>query len=102
MLTAAIFAALLGLASASPLRGRSLYAVKETHPVPSQWTKVAPAPGNHMIQLQIGLKQSQFDELERHLYEGISECPYPTFIELTILTLHSLGSSASSLWTTPD
>jgi tripeptidyl-peptidase-1 len=72
MLTSALFTAVLaGLASASPLRVRSPYAVKETHPVPSHWTEIASAPANHMIQLQIGLKQSQFDELERHLYEGM-------------------------------
>jgi tripeptidyl-peptidase I len=72
MLTSAVVTALLaGFASASPLRIRSPYAVKETHPVPRQWSKVAPAPENHIIQLQIGLKQSQFDELERHLYEGM-------------------------------
>ena len=28
-----------------------------------------------MIHMQIGLKQSQFDELERHLYEGIAKHP---------------------------
>ncbi|KAA6413001.1 MAG: tripeptidyl peptidase [Lasallia pustulata] len=33
------------------------------------WTRVGPAPADHRINLQIGLKQSQFDELERHLYE---------------------------------
>ena len=44
--------------------------VKETHTVPSQWSKVGPAPAGHVINLQIGLKQSQFDELERHLLEG--------------------------------
>ena len=72
MLTSALFTALVaGFASASPLRVRSPYVVKETHSVPHQWTEVAPAPANHIIQLQIGLKQSQFDELERHLYEGI-------------------------------
>jgi tripeptidyl-peptidase-1 len=70
MLTVSIFTALLALASASPLRARSPYVVKETHPVPSQWTEVAPAPGSHKIQLQIGLKQSQFDQLEKDLYEG--------------------------------
>lgn len=47
------------------------YVVEETHPVPSQWTEVAPAPAKHIVQLQIGLKQGQFEELERHLYEGI-------------------------------
>lgn len=70
MLTSIGFAALFAaLATASPVR-RSDYAVKETHPVPQKWSKVGPAPADHVIKLQIGLKQSQFDELERHLYEG--------------------------------
>ena len=73
MLATAILTALLGFASASPLRVRSPYVVKETHPVPSQWQKLAPAPKDHMIHLRIGLKQSQFNELERHLYEGMPE-----------------------------
>lgn len=51
-------------------RGRSTYAVKERHHVPRKWTRVGPAPAWHTIQIQIGLKQSRFDELERHLYEG--------------------------------
>jgi tripeptidyl-peptidase-1 len=33
---------------------------------------VSRAPGDHMLHMQIGLKQERFDELERHLYEGIS------------------------------
>jgi tripeptidyl-peptidase-1 len=49
---------------------RSPYAVKETHPVPKRWLEIGPAPGEHKIILQIGLKQSRFDELEQHLYEG--------------------------------
>ena len=56
----------------SPIRARSTYEVKETHNVPSKWSRVGPAPGDHLINLSIGLKQSQFDELERHLYEGTS------------------------------
>lgn len=55
---------------ASPLRSRSGYAVKETHPVPRKWTPVSRAPGQHMLHMQIGLQQEKFDELERHLYEG--------------------------------
>ena len=54
----------------SPVRAHSAYAVKDSHVVPSKWTKVGPAPADHWISLQIGLKQSHFDELERHLYEG--------------------------------
>jgi tripeptidyl-peptidase I len=58
------------LASASPLRVRSPYSVKESHPVPRKWSRVGPAPEGHVINLQIGLKQGNFNELERHLYEG--------------------------------
>lgn len=55
----------------SPVQARSSYAVKDTHSVPRKWSEVGPAPSTHVIHLQIGLKQSQFGELERHLYEGI-------------------------------
>lgn len=56
----------------SPLRSRTEYAVKDTHNVPSKWYEVGPAPAHALLHLHIGLKQSQFDELERHLYEGMS------------------------------
>lgn len=62
----------VSLVYGSPIRVRSAYEVKETHNVPSKWSRVGPAPGDHLINLSIGLKQSQFDELERHLYEGTS------------------------------
>ena len=58
--------------SASPLRSRSPYVVKDNHPVPSGWEIVAPAPREGLIHLQIGLKHGRFDELERHLYEGMA------------------------------
>ncbi len=50
---------------------RTAYAVKGKHPVPRQWTKRGRAPQGQMLHLQIGVKQGQFAELERHLYEGI-------------------------------
>lgn len=56
----------------SPLHSRTEYAVKDTHNVPNKWHKVGPAPAHKLLRLHIGLKQSQFDELERHLYEGKS------------------------------
>ena len=56
---------------ASPVKSRSPYAVKETHFVPAKWNRIASPPADHLISLQIGLKQSQFKELERHLYEGM-------------------------------
>lgn len=46
------------------------YAVKETHPVPTQWTHVSDAPANYVVKVDIALKQGQFDQLERQLYEG--------------------------------
>jgi tripeptidyl-peptidase-1 len=48
----------------------SPYQLKEYHPVPRGWTEIGPAPGSHTIELQIGLKQHRFDELEKSLYEG--------------------------------
>jgi tripeptidyl-peptidase-1 len=55
----------------TPIQARTTYAVKGAHPVPRQWTKLGRAPREQMLHLQIGVKQSQFDELERHLYEGM-------------------------------
>ena len=54
----------------SPIRSRTPYVVKETHFVPRKWRQVGEAADGSIISLNIGLKQSQFDELERHLYEG--------------------------------
>lgn len=59
----------------SPIRARTPYRIKETHFVPRKWIQRGRAPASHVIHLQIGLKQGQFDELERHLYEGITETP---------------------------
>lgn len=55
----------------TPIVARTAYSVKEVHAVPQKWSAVDRAPGNHMLQLQIGLKQDKFEELERHLYEGM-------------------------------
>ena len=52
------------------LRSRSPYVVKGDHPVPPRWQRIDRAPAAHPIELRIGLKSSQFDELERQLYEG--------------------------------
>lgn len=51
---------------------RSPYVVKETHFVPLGWTKQERSHGGKTIQLQIGLKQGRFDELDRHLQEGMA------------------------------
>ena len=45
------------------------YAVKDSHAVPPGWKRVGDAPPGHVINLQIALRQSNFDELERHLFE---------------------------------
>lgn len=65
----AVLAAQSAVASAV-VRSRSSYAVKERHNVPRKWKRVARAPSEGIIKLNIALKQSQFEELERHLYEG--------------------------------
>ncbi|KAF4624138.1 hypothetical protein G7Y89_g14035 [Cudoniella acicularis] len=68
------FATLLSIAvaakavTASPIRSRTPYSVKETHFVPRGWRQVEDAPQG-LINLNIGLKQGQFEELDRHLYE---------------------------------
>ncbi|KAF2089662.1 tripeptidyl peptidase-like protein [Saccharata proteae CBS 121410] len=64
-----LLGAAVAAVQASPVRPRSNYALKEHHFVPRSWERVGPAPGKHVIDLHIGLKQGQFDELERHLYE---------------------------------
>ena len=81
-LTRSVFVALAlcaGAALSSPVRVRSPYEVKESHYVPAKWSEFSAAPPYHVINLQIGLKQGQFDELERHLYEGkgalLNNCP---------------------------
>lgn len=48
---------------------RAGYAVMDSHIVPAKWSRVSAAPADHTISLNIGLKQSRFEELERQLYE---------------------------------
>lgn len=57
-------------AFATPLKARTAYEVKEIHQAPRKWSSKGRAPSDHMLHMQIGLKQHKFDELERHLYEG--------------------------------
>lgn len=83
------------------------YALKERHHVPARWACVGRAPSWHMIQLQVGLKQSRFNELERYLYEGknsytghvlsisVDLAPFPSFDQA--LKLNSLRSKSSSI-----
>jgi hypothetical protein len=67
----AVVALVADLVNSSPVKTRSPYAVKEYHHPPTAWTSVGPAPADHVINLQIGLKQGNFEELERHLGEGM-------------------------------
>ncbi|KAI2633346.1 tripeptidyl-peptidase 1 precursor [Xylaria nigripes] len=57
---------------------RSDYSVKDSHIVPRGWTKIARAPSDHVMQIQIGLKQSNFAELEKQLYE-VSDPAHPKY-----------------------
>ena len=61
---------ILATTIATPIKARSEYALKERHHVPRLFSRVQRAPLNHVIDLKIALKQSNFDELERQLYEG--------------------------------
>lgn len=67
------FLALLATAqavSATPMHVRTPYEVKESHFVPRAWKRLDRAPADHVIDLQIGVKQGNFATLEKHLYEG--------------------------------
>ena len=46
-----------------------VHKVKEAIAPPRGWSKVKPAPADHLIDLRIGLPQPNFAELEKHLYE---------------------------------
>ncbi|CZT43324.1 related to tripeptidyl-peptidase I [Rhynchosporium secalis] len=54
---------------ATPVQARTSYSVKEKHWVPRRWMKMGRAPSEKMLSLQIGVKQGNFEELKRHLYE---------------------------------
>ncbi|KAK5626302.1 hypothetical protein RRF57_002017 [Xylaria bambusicola] len=75
MVGATVFSAALVAAAqvvlATPV-ARSGYSLKDSHNVPRGWAKVKRAPADHVMQIQIGLKQSNFAELERQLYQGTS------------------------------
>ncbi|KAI8982751.1 tripeptidyl peptidase A [Trametes punicea] len=60
--------ALAAVVSAVPAKDCA-HKLKESIPPPRGWTKSAPAPANHVIELRIALPQPRFSELERHLYE---------------------------------
>jgi tripeptidyl-peptidase-1 len=74
-------AAIATQAIATPI-ARSPYAVKETHYVPRDWSKLERSHGGKTIQLQIGLKQGSFDELDRHLHESTYNNNFGTMQEV--------------------
>ena len=55
------------------------YRVKESSLVPRGWQIRGRAPAGETMVLHIGLKQGNFEELERQLYEGA--CAKKLFIE---------------------
>lgn len=61
---------LVSAAFGKPLHQRSPFVVKDSHPVPAKWTQLGRAASDHVVELRIALKQGQFEDLERHLYEG--------------------------------
>jgi tripeptidyl-peptidase-1 len=76
LLTSAAVSALLTFAplvvsTPAPLRDASTaYALKSFHHAPRKWARIGDAPSDHVIRLQIGLKQGRFDEILKHLDEG--------------------------------
>ncbi|KAK0461797.1 tripeptidyl peptidase A [Desarmillaria tabescens] len=61
-----LWTALFSLAASGALAAHS---VKETVVPPREWIRDGLAPSSHILELRIGLRQSNFDALERHLYE---------------------------------
>ena len=63
-------AAALAITSVAAIpSGDYKHKVKESVPPPRGWTKSTAAPADRIITLRIALPQSNFAELERHLYE---------------------------------
>ena len=75
--------------ASTPLAARYNYAVKNAHPVPARWSRLDRAPNDQVIQLSLALEQSNFKELEHHLYEGSLTqsflCEHPSLISLNSL-----------------
>jgi len=66
---AALFLVLASLVDGVFSISYSNYAVKDSHIVPRSFSAVRAAPKDRVMNLRISLKQSKFDELERHLFE---------------------------------
>lgn len=58
-------------AVSSPIHVRTSYAVKETHRAPHRWVRTERAAPEKILHLQIGVKQGNFDELDRQLSAGM-------------------------------
>jgi len=78
-ITCALILALLSfdVAFCFRLHSRHTNLLKDSHEVPVAWSRVGSAHPGILITLQIGLKQSRFDELEKQLHEGWSKCLFP-------------------------
>jgi hypothetical protein len=75
-------AGLTALVLSTPVGGRAGYRIKETHPPPSKWRRLGPAPSDYILHLQIGLRQGRFHELESYLQAG-KEASQNTVLSLT-------------------
>jgi tripeptidyl-peptidase-1 len=76
-----LLACFSSFATAGPVTRSSDLAVKDYHPAPRPWSNLGPAPSDHLIHLTIGLSQSHFRELERHLNEGMGTSKIQVFHE---------------------
>ncbi|KAI0737699.1 tripeptidyl peptidase A [Daedaleopsis nitida] len=68
MLSAWLPLVLATAAAALPSKD-AVHKVKESILPPRGWTQSSPAPADHVIELRIALPQSNFEQLEKHLYE---------------------------------
>ncbi|RYO89452.1 hypothetical protein DL763_005649 [Monosporascus cannonballus] len=71
--------------SATPVQVRTPYQIKESHFVPRGWKRLDRAPQDHVIDLQIGVKQGNFAALEKRLYEGMYLMPATSAMASTFL-----------------
>ncbi|KAI4715898.1 subtilisin-like protein [Aureobasidium sp. EXF-10727] len=55
--------------SCAPTSAANAYAIKESHHVPRGWSRISSVPDSHSINLHIGLRQGNQDELEQHVLE---------------------------------
>ncbi|KPI46085.1 Tripeptidyl-peptidase sed2 [Cyphellophora attinorum] len=79
---------------AAALTRRAGYSIKSEHPVPAQWQKLDRAPADHRLDMRIGLKQANFDELERQLYDVSSPSSSNYGQHLSTDGIHSLVAPA--------